>query len=106
VFSGQKEKYQKPEFSGGEINCVFGALELDLSDAQLAEGTHVLELNATFGGVILYIPVDWKVQVQQTHVFGRFLDSREKPNVEVDENRLLIIKGASVFGGGEIRLRK
>ncbi|MDR1154979.1 MAG: cell wall-active antibiotics response protein [Bacteroidales bacterium] len=106
IFGGTSEKIDIRDFKGGEINCVFGGMELDLSDSQLAEGVHHLELNSVFGGVVLYIPVEWKVEIRQTQVFGNFVDNRPKPGFEVDENSVLIVTASSVFGGGEIKCRE
>ena len=105
VFSGGKEKLNIKDFKGGDVNSVFGGIELDLSEAQLAEGTHRLELNSVFGGIVLFVPIDWKIEIHQTQVFGSFVDNRPKPGFEVDEKRTLIIEANSVFGGGEIRCK-
>ena len=105
IFSGGREYCNSKEFKGGEINSIFGGLELDLSDAQLAEGTHTLEINAVFGGCVLYIPLSWNVRIMPTSVFGQFADNRPKMGFEVDEKRMLIIKSNAVFGGGEIKCR-
>ena len=105
VFGGNKEKLDIKNFKGGEINSVFGGIELDLSDSQLAEGTHHLELNSVFGGTIIFVPIDWKIEFQQTKVFGHFEDKRPKPDFEIDEKSVLIIEANSVFGGGEIRCK-
>ena len=105
VFGGSKEKWDIQNFKGGEVNSVFGGIELDLSEAQLAEGTHRLELNSVFGGIVLYVPIDWNIEVHQTQVFGTFADNRSKPGFEVDENRVLIIEANAVFGGGEIKCK-
>jgi len=86
VFRGNKEKLDIKNFKGGEINSVFGGIELDLSDSQLAEGTHHLELNSVFGGTVIFVPIDWKIEFQQTKVFGHFEDKRPKPDFEIDEN--------------------
>ncbi len=106
VFGGSKEKWDTPDFRGGEINCVFGGFELDLSNAHLAEGINTLEVSTVFGGVTLYLPAHWRVEVRETQIFGRFVDKREQPNFEVSENKVLIIKASSVFGGGEIKSGK
>ncbi len=105
VFGGSNEKIDFTDFKGGEINCVFGGMELDLTDSQLAEGVHHLELNSVFGGIVLYVPIDWKVEIRQTQVFGNFVDNRPKPGFEVDENSTLIVEASSVFGGGEIKCK-
>jgi len=106
VFGGSKEKIDYTNFKGGEINSVFGGIELDLSDSKLAEGVHHLELNSVFGGMVLFVPVDWNIELRTTHVFGAFVDNRTKPAFEVDEKRTLIIEANAVFGGGEIRCKE
>ncbi|GHT15821.1 hypothetical protein AGMMS4956_16660 [Bacteroidia bacterium] len=106
VFGGTAhEKINNKNFKGGEINCVFSGMDLDLSEAQLAKGTNILELNSVFGGVIIYAPAHWNIDLKQTEAFGKFVDRRPKPTIEVDEDSVLIIKGSSVFGGGEIRCK-
>jgi predicted membrane protein len=105
VFTGGKEKLDIQNFKGGEVNSVFGGIELDLSDATLAEGVHHLELNSVFGGIVLFVPVDWRIEMKTTQVFGAFADNRPKPSFEVDEKRVLIIEANAVFGGGEIKCK-
>ncbi|MDR1416083.1 MAG: LiaF-related protein [Prevotellaceae bacterium] len=105
VFGGIHEKISIKNFRGGEINCVFGGAELDFSEAQLDEGVHMLEINTVFGGVVLYIPVDWHIEVRQDQLFGNFVDTRPKPTFEVDEKKMLILEVTAVFGGGEIKLK-
>jgi predicted membrane protein len=105
VFGGAKEKLDIKNFKGGEVNSVFGGIELDMSEAQLAEGVHYLELNSVFGGLILYVPIEWNIEINQTQFFGSFVDNRPKPSFEVDEKRTLIIEANAVFGGGEIKCK-
>ena len=105
IFGGSKERIDYQNFKGGEINCIFGGLELDLSNAQLAEGSNILEINTVFGGVVLYIPGHWKIEIRKNQIFGNFEDKRPLPNFEVSENQLLIIKASSIFGGGEIKCK-
>jgi predicted membrane protein len=101
-YSG-KRKVDASNFKGGEVNCVFGNFELDLSEVHLAEGKNMLEVNTVFGYIILYVPSDWNIVVRQTTSFGTFADKR--PNTHNDRNaaRTLIISGSTVFGSGEIR---
>ena len=106
VFSGAKEQWDMKNFRGGEINTVFGGAEIDLSEAQLAEGVHHLEINAVFGGIVLYVPIDWNIEIQKTQAFGAFEDKRPKPGFEIDESKTLIIEANAVFGGGEIKCKQ
>ena len=105
IFSGTKERLDMEIFRGGDVNCVFGGVELDFYDCQLAEGTNVLEINTVFGGTVLYIPMNWNVEIRRNQVFGGFDDNRPKPDFETDKSRTLIIQASSVFGGGEIKCK-
>ena len=101
IFGGGEHIFLDEEFTGGEINAIFGGVSLDLRKTKLAEGDNYLEVNAVFGGVTLYVPIDWNVITKFDSVFGGFNDKRvyQEP---VDKTRRLIIKGSCVFGGGEI----
>ncbi len=103
IFGGSRERVTSQNFKGGEINCIFGSLKLDLTAAQLAEGENYLEISTIFGGIELIIPADWHVELHQTNVFGGFADKRPKATFEVADNRRLVLEIASIFGGGEIK---
>lgn len=103
IFGGGKEKPEQMNFKGGEINCVFGGMELDLTNTILEDGINTLTIDVVFGGVVLYLPVDWKIELRQQSVFGHFEDKRPKPAFELDNNKTLIIQASCVFGGGEIK---
>jgi predicted membrane protein len=101
IFGGGDHIILDEVFKGGEVNAIFGGMTLDLRRTALSEGDTVLELNAIFGGITLYIPGDWMVVSQVDAIFGGFEDHR-KVIEPMDKTRRLIIKGACVFGGGEI----
>jgi predicted membrane protein len=103
IFGNGKEKVSINGFRGGDINCVFSGAELDFREAQLAEGVNILEVNIVFGGITLFIPPHWNVEIKQVQAFGAFVDKRPPASIEVSDNRQLLIKGSAVFGGGEIR---
>jgi predicted membrane protein len=63
----------------------------------------VLEIDCVFGGVNLIVPADWVVHVQIDSVMGGFADKRRSNDAVRDHSRELLIKGSTVFGGGEIR---
>ena len=102
VFANVEEIILDPEFTGGEINAVFGGITLDLRKTTIPEGSTEIELNAVFGGITIYVPEDWYVELHLTSVFGGFEDKR-LPNGNVDNSRKLIIYGSCVFAGGEVR---
>lgn len=102
IFSGGKQKISH-EFRGGEVNCIFGGTEIDLTQATLAEGTSELVVNTIFGGVTLVVPADWKIQLKMTSILGGFSDKRSYIKENPDATRMLIIRGSTIFGGGEIK---
>jgi predicted membrane protein len=104
VFSGGERQIVSENFRGGRISAVFGGMELDLTKAKLATGRNELEIACVFGGATLIVPDDWNISIEVTPVLGGFSDSRKLiPGRTIDPTRQLVIKGAVVFGGGEIK---
>jgi predicted membrane protein len=104
VFSGGERQVVSDNFKGGKISTVFGGIELDLTKAKLAPGRNELELACVFGGAEIIVPDTWYVTIEVTPVLGGFSDSRKlSPGRTVDTTSQLVIKGAVVFGGGEIK---
>jgi predicted membrane protein len=107
VFAGSKEKWTQGALQNVEIAAVFGGVELDLTQAELAEdmkGTARIKVSAVFGGVVLYVPEDWNIILQKTGVCGGFVDSRSARVIaEANPNKSVIFELEAVFGGGEIK---
>jgi predicted membrane protein len=104
VFSGGERQIVSENFKGGRISAVFGGMELDLTKAKLSPGRNDLEIACVFGGATLIVPDDWNISIEVTPVLGGFSDSRKLiPGRTIDTTRQLVIKGAVVFGGGEIK---
>jgi predicted membrane protein len=103
VFSGINLESNSENFKGGQLSFVFGGGEIDLRGAKLAEGLNILKVECVFGGVKIFIPDDWDVNLETSGVFGGFSDERRHiPYENVDRTRNLVIKAEAVFGGGEI----
>jgi predicted membrane protein len=104
VFSGMERQIVSENFKGGKVTAVFGGMELDLTKAKLAPGRNELEIACVFGGATLIVPDDWNVTIEVTPVLGGFNDSRKLyPGRSIDSTKQLAIKGAVIFGGGEIK---
>ena len=104
VFSGGERQIVSQNFKGGKISAVFGGIELDLTKAKLASGTSVLDIACVFGGATIIVPDDWYITIEVTPVLGGFTDSRKlSPGRNVDSTKHLLLKGAVVFGGGEVK---
>ncbi len=103
VFSGVNRNVLSKNFQGGKISCVFGGAEIDCSQADF-KGNIVLKVDVVFGGVKLIVPANWSVQNEIEGVFHSVEDKRRyNANVFVDPEKVLILKGSTIFGGVEIK---
>ncbi len=106
VFSAVKRHIETPNFQGGELNSVFGGIEIDLRRAGISspDRTAIIEANAAFGGVEIRIPENWRLNLQGMAIFGAYEDKtippRPEPGVEMPT---LVIRGATAFGAVVIR---
>ncbi len=101
VFGSIKKRLVSKTFRGGDITAFMGGVEIDLTQADM-QNTAVLDVSAVFGGIKLIVPADWKIQNKATAIFGGIEDKRNTPPV-FNSNKLLIIDGAAVFGGIELK---
>jgi len=107
IFSGGERQIISDNFRGGKVTAVFGGSEIDLTRATLAPGVSELEIACVFGGTTIIVPDDWNVKIEVVPVLGGFSDQRKLiPGRIVDTTKQLIIKGAVVFGGGEVKSYK
>lgn len=105
IFGGIQKRLNGREFRGGRMQAVFGGIEIDLRDAELAENEAVIYANAIFGGIEIRVPETWFVAARGQGVFGGFTDStRYVAPVDPDKpKKTLIVLGTALFGGVEIR---
>jgi len=101
IFAGSERSIHSESFKGGKILAVFGGSKLNLSKVVLAPGVNVLEVVCVFGGVSLIVPHDWNIKVEVLNILGGYEDKRSVSLV--DMNKTLVIKGVTVFGGGEVK---
>jgi len=105
VFGGSEMRFISNNFRGGKITAIFGGSTIDLTAAQLAPGSHILDVVAIFGGAKLIIPATWKIRLEIVTILGGFSDKRRMigTTVQDESGRELIIKGVAILGGGEIK---
>jgi predicted membrane protein len=101
VFGGGERVIHSDSFKGGRMVAVFGGSKIDLTNTKLAPGVNELEIVLIFGGSELYIPSDWNIKVEVFSIFGGYSDKRGAS--QVDYSKTLIVKGVTLFGGGEIK---
>ncbi|PRY04607.1 hypothetical protein CLV24_13413 [Pontibacter ummariensis] len=102
ILGGIKKNIISKNFRGGEIVSVFGGSELNLSQSDLQRPA-VLEATQIFGGTTLIVPPHWEVKSEIVAILGGFDDKRPMPVNGYDPNKVLVLKGTSLFGGLNIK---
>ena len=104
IFGGGTKNFTSKNFRGGKLTALFGGSDIHLENCNLAHGQNELDIFAMFGGYTIYVPQDWHVIVDVIPLFGGFSDKRIKdPNRVYEEDKVLVIKGLVLFGGGELK---
>ena len=98
VFSQEKMKIEE-EFSGSELNAVFGNLDLNLKNAKLKNDAFI-SASSIFGGITLYLPENVNLVVNSTNIFGGIDNKYIK---KADAKTTIYITATCLFGGIEIK---
>ncbi|MBL6446066.1 hypothetical protein JMN32_07095 [Fulvivirga sp. 29W222] len=107
IFGGRERTIDSQNFKGGRITAMFGGSQMDLRSADLANGNNVLDVFVIFGGTEIIVPPDWTVHVEVFSLLGAFSDKRSTAlKVIPNPEKVLIIKGFVMFGGGDVKLQK
>jgi predicted membrane protein len=102
VFGGVKRTILSKTFKGGEIVNIFGGTDLDLTQADI-NGRVEIEIVQLFGGIKLIIPPHWQVTSDVAAVFSSVDDKRRSMGTPLSPDKVLVIKGVSIFAGVDIR---
>jgi len=101
LFGSVHRKIVSKNFRGGDVTSMLGGTELDFSQADF-QGLVVLDVTQIMGGTKIIVPAHWEVRSEVTAVFGGFEDKRQQPAV-TNPDKVLVLRGTSVFGGMELR---
>lgn len=101
VFGGAERRVASDAFTGGSATAVFGGVEVDLRDAEIADPPAVVTAIALFGGAELVVPEDWTVAVDVLPLFGAVEDDRRRPPADAErrDGPDLVVTGLAAFGG-------
>jgi predicted membrane protein len=106
VFGGIEKRVISQNFQGGSVTAIFGGIELDLRQAAMEAEQAVMEVNCIFGGCEIRVPESWNVVSHGQGFFGGYSDNTRTSGTEDLANprrKSLIIKGAAIFGGVELK---
>ncbi|MEW8995751.1 LiaF domain-containing protein [Clostridium sp.] len=98
-FSGSTKYINTDNFEQADFTCSFGALKVYFDNATMSNNNAIIRINASFSGVELYIPKNWKVE-NKTNVFLASIDEKNRNN-GITTNTLTLV-GDINFSGVEI----
>ena len=87
-------------FAGGKFSATFGGIKLDIRNADIVHNC-VINTNATFGRVEIYVPQDVRVVAKSNSVFGGTSDKSNK-NLPPDA-KTVFVNATNLFGGTDIK---
>ncbi|MBC7913429.1 MAG: hypothetical protein H7Y07_04830 [Pyrinomonadaceae bacterium] len=104
IFGGVKKNIVSKNFQGGEIVTIMGGAEIILTQSDMKSVRIELEITQIFGGTKIVVPPHWKVSSDLVAIFGGIEDKRPLMSDQaLAEEKHLVIKGTSIFGGIDIR---
>jgi len=102
VFGGVKKTILSKDFKGGEIVNIFGGAELDFTQSEI-NGRVIIDITQVFGGTKIIVPSHWQVVSDLAAVFAGVDDKRMKTTASANSEKILVLKGVSIFAGVDIR---
>ena len=102
-FGSVKQIVLDPVFRGAQISNAFGGTVIDLRHTSLEAPETYIDIDCTFGGVEIYLPSSWHLQLKTVVVMGGCDDKRFIGGMEIDKEHALIVKGNVTFGGVEFK---
>ncbi|HVE69802.1 MAG TPA: DUF5668 domain-containing protein [Thermoanaerobaculia bacterium] len=100
--AGVKRQSIARDFRGASASAIMGGVELDLRNAQVADGQEVVvDAFAMWGGVEIYIPHDWRVTTDVVPIMGAFVDKTTQTAGSTGPT--LRVRGTAVMGGIEVK---
>ncbi len=99
IFSSSRRNINA-EFETAEVNAVFGDAGIYFNEAVPFDGSAIIETDAVFGSIKVYVPADWKLNIKAESVAGSVKVHGEAVLNEYSPE--VTIKGAAVFGSIDI----
>jgi hypothetical protein len=102
IFAGLNRRIESQGFRGGKATALLGGIELDLTEARLAEPRVGLELTAIMGGIDIRVPRHIRVELQGNPVLGG-IENKHSYAPGSGPEQTLSIKATAILGGIEIK---
>ena len=102
LFSGIVKDVTQRDFRSGSARAVFGNVQYDFTQADLAEDRGYLDVDIVFGAVEVRIPIGWSVAIETAVVFGA-AENKTRVAMPGAASKTLVIRGRVVFGSIEVK---
>lgn len=97
---GESIKYiNTDDFQSADLKCSFGSMKVYFDNAVIQNGQAVINIDASFSGVELYLPKEWQLSNQIRTSFGGV---DEKNRNQPGNEPIIILNGKVSFAGVEI----
>lgn len=103
TFGSVKQIVLDPVFKGAKISNTFGGTILDLRHTVLEAEQTFIDVECTFGGVEIFVPSNWHVEIKTQNMAGGTDDKRYRTRENTDNDHRLILRGSVTFGALEIK---
>ena len=100
TFSSQNVSSDKEEFTGGNLDAIFGGIKLDLKNATIKKDI-VINTTAIFGGIDILVPDNVNVKIKSTSIFGGV--SNKAKNETNSKSHTIYVNATCLFGGVDIK---
>ena len=90
------------KFEKANLDAVFGAIKLDLRDADLKNETYI-KASAIFAGITILVPKDVEVKIKSTPIFGGVTNECLDEKANKNAKKTIYVDGFALFGGIEIK---
>jgi hypothetical protein len=96
IFGEVKKYILSKDFKFGQLTNVFGRTTVDFSNADIS-GAVILDSTQLFGEIRIKAPADWHIIPEVTNIFMVVEDKRRNSYVNMDNNKILILRGVGIF---------
>jgi hypothetical protein len=101
ILSGTDRRITSQEFKGGDVHNILGGTKIDLLEAKLAPGDWLLTVSTVLGGVEIFVPREWNIEVQPNNMLGG-VDDRTRQAPAAGGGKL-VINASALLGGIDIK---
>ncbi len=85
----------------GSGTPVMGGMAIDLTEVQSAD-TITLDLKAIMGGIDVFVPAGWRVEMASTSIMGG-TENLTDPDTAADDATVLVVDARAYLGGIAVR---